>query len=361
MTSLPRFSVNNPVLINLFMMMILVGGVYSGFTLVRALVPETRPQSLTISTRYPGASPAEVEKGITLKIEERIKDLTGVEKISSTVLEGVSLITVEFGSGFKNIDQAINDVKAAIDSIPRGDFPEDALESKVTKIEFMSPVISASVYGDLDNRTLKTFGEKLRDDILSLPGVTKAILIGSRKDEISIEVEPQNLVRYGLSLVDIARIVGASNLDLPGGQIRTQESNVSVRTLGERDRGEELGNLLIASDRAGGSVRLDTVATIVDGFEDVRLESRFNGFPGVTVSVSMTPEQDTVAIAAKVNALVAGKMGRPLEVSWLSGACPEAPNSETFTNSAKVIRFRPTSLSIPMATTRASSPADSIC
>jgi len=313
MTSLPRFSVDNPVLVNLFMVTILVGGIYSGLTLVRAMFPEARPNRIMIMTPYPGATPAEVEKGITLKIEEQIKDIEGVEKTRSLITEGLSTILVEMRSRFEAMDRAVNDVKSAVDAIPTEDFPEDALETRVSKFEPRFPVISVSLYGEVDDRTLKTLGDRLRNDILALPEISDVTLSGTRKDEISVEVRPDKLVKFGLSFMEVAEAIAASNLDLPGGQVRTSRANVAVRTLGEKDRGEELYDIVIRSDPAGRMVRLRDVATIVDGFEDVEVTGRFNGLPAVSVTVYKTPEQDALRIAGLVRALVAGGMGKPLE------------------------------------------------
>ena len=316
MTSLPRFSVHNPILVNLFMVTILGGGVYSGLTLVREFFPESRPNRVLITTIYPAATPTEVEKGITLKIEEQIKDVDGVEKITSVIEEGTSTIVAEMYSGFDAIDQAVTDIKSAIDAIPTEDFPEEALETRVSKLDPTLPVTTVSLYGDLDDRTLKELGERLRDDILALPGVTDVFLSGTRKDEISVEVRPEKLAEYELSFMNVAEAIAASNLDLPGGQVRTSTANVAVRTLGERDRGDDLYDIVVRSDPAGRVVQLRDVATIVDGFEDVDIIGRFQAAPAVSVIVSKTADQDAIAIARKVRALVAGKRGLPLRRTW---------------------------------------------
>ncbi len=316
MTSLPRFSVANPVVVNLAMVTILVGGAFAALTLVREMFPESRPNRVMISTEYPGASPTEVEKGITLKIEEKIKDVDRVEKIESTVTEGRSTILVEMESGFEDIDQAVNDIKAAIDTIDTADFPEEALETRVRKFEPRWPVISVAISGELDDRTLKTLGEQLRDDVLALPGISDVKLTGTRRDEISVEVSPHKLVEFGLSFMEVAEAIATSNLDLPGGQVRTPGSNVSVRTLGEQDRGEELYDIVIRSDPSGRTILLRDLASIVDGFEDVDVLGRFDATPAVNVTVYKTAAQDAVAIASRVRALVAGKMGMPLTLPW---------------------------------------------
>ncbi|RJP30822.1 MAG: efflux RND transporter permease subunit [Phycisphaerales bacterium] len=316
MTSLPRLSVRNRVVVNLLMWGVLAGGGYSALTLVREMFPESRPNLVLITTPYPGATPSEVEKGITLKIEEQIKDVEHVEKIESTIREGLSTIVVELESGFDDINQVVDDVKARIDSIPREDFPREAEETVVRKFEPKWPVISIAVFGDLDDRALKQYGERVRDDLLAIPGITDVVVSGTRKDEISVEVRPDKLLEYGLSFMDVGAAIEAANLDLPGGRVRTPGANVALRTLGEEDRGEDLRDIVVRSDPAGRQVRLCDVARVIDGFEDTDTAGRFQGKPSVNVVVYKTPEQDAIRIASQVRALVHGKLGEPLQRSW---------------------------------------------
>ena len=135
MKSLPHLSVENPVLANLFMMSLIIGGVFSTIFIVREMFPESRPDRILVTTLYPGASPSEVEKGITLRLEETIKDVEHIEKVNSSSSEGVSSIVVELESGYDDIDQSVTDIKAAIDTIPTEDFPDEAKETSVTRLE----------------------------------------------------------------------------------------------------------------------------------------------------------------------------------------------------------------------------------
>ncbi len=319
MTSLPRFAVNNAVLTNLLMWTMLVGGVYSGLTLVREMFPEPTPNAVLISTAYPGATPAEVEKGIAVKIEETIKDIEEIDEIKTTLGEGFSQINAILHNDVDDVDQVVTDIKAAIDTIPAEDFPEDAEETRVQKIEPNIPVINVAYYGDLDEETLKDTGRRLRDDLLAIPGITEVVLEGIRDDEISIEVKPEHLNAYSLSLTEIAEAVARANLDLPGGQIKTGGANVAVRTLGEHDQAIPIGEIIVRSDTSGRVIRLNEIADVVDGFEEADLEGRFNAKPTAMCSVLKTPRQDAIGISKKVQALVAGKMHQPLHRDFWAG------------------------------------------
>lgn len=317
MTSLPKFSVDNPVIVNLMMIALIVAGVYSSIALVREMFPESNPNQVLISTIYPGATPSEIEKGISTKIEEVIKDIDGVEELRTTNAEGMSTISAVLFNEVDDVDQVVTDVKAAIDTIPRDEFPEDAEETQVVKFEPQLPVINVSFFGDFDDQTLKALGKQLRDDILAIPGVTKTALRGTRKDELSIEVKPEKLMEYGISLPEISDAIRAANLDLPAGRIKTDEANVAVRTLGEEDEAVPLSETIVRSDASGKVIRLSDIADVRDTFEDVDVISRFDAKPAVTVTAYKTPSQDAIEISRKIKALVAGKMQEPLESTWV--------------------------------------------
>lgn len=317
--SLPRTSVNNPILVNLLMFTVLGGGTYCAFTLVREMFPEYNPNQVMINTTYPGATPAEVEKGISIKIEEQVKDLEGIDELHTTIGEGFSSIMIVLRPDYDKLDQAVTDARDAVDAIPRDDFPEEAEETIVRRFEAKLPVIQASLFGDLDDAALKELGERLRDDILDVPGITDVVLSGTRRDEISVEVHPNELIKHQLSFLEVGDAIRRTNLDLPGGQVKTAGANVAVRTLGESDRAEVIGDIVVRSDPTGKVIRLRDVATVIDGFEDTDVLGRLDGRPAVSATVYKTADQDAIDISRKVRALLAGKQGQTLEENGLTG------------------------------------------
>lgn len=317
MTSLPRFSVHNPVLVNLVMFATIVGGVYAALTLVREMFPESRPDQIYVSTAYPGATPTEVEKGISIKIEEQIKDIDGVDEMLTLIGEGSSTIILSLRNDVDDTSEVMDEVKDAVDSIRRTDFPIDAEETRVVEFKPELPVISATLYGELTDQELKHWGRRMRDDLLAIPGITNIELSGTRKDEISVEIHPDLLLKYGLSFMDVSQAIAEANLDLPGGQIKTARSNIAVRTLGEKDQGEAIAEIIVRSDPSGQVVRVSDIAEVIDGLEESDIVGRFNGLPAVSVTAYKTADQDAIDIAAKVKALVAGKQRQPFEESTL--------------------------------------------
>ncbi len=333
--SLPRFSVQNPVLVNLILVATITTGGVSALTLVREMFPESRPSQVNISTFYPGATPVEVEKGISIKIEERIKTLEDLDEMRTNIGEGSSTITLSLTNGVEDIDQVVTDTKALIDTIPREDFPEDAEETRVVASEPRLPVISLSLFGDIDEETLKKWGKRIRDDLLAIEGITEVTLLGTRPDEIIVEIRPDRLVEYGLSFTEVSDAVSRSNLDLPAGQVRTRDGNVAVRTMGEKDRGQAISQIIIRSDSDGRVVRLSDVAHVMDGFADVDVIGRFNAKPAVSMTVYKTGDQDAIEIASKIKAFVAGKTGQPFALSTFEGLMPKGRSAMQVYEEAK--------------------------
>jgi multidrug efflux pump subunit AcrB len=318
MKSIPKFSVQNPVLVNIVMLTLLFGGAYAGLTLIREMFPESRPNVVLITAPYPGATPLEVEKGLALRIEEAVKDIDHIDKIITQIGEGLSTTQVEMTSEADDIDQVVNDFKAAIDTIPRDELPEEAEEIRVTKVEPRLPVIAVTIFGDADERTRKVLGERLRDDLLLLPEISDVELGGIRKAELAVEIEPEKLVEYGTSLAEVAAAIRAANLDLPGGQVKTTRQNVSVRTLGETDDADRIAQTIVRTTANGELVRVQDLGQVIDGFEDVDTLGRFNGKSAVSATVYKTGSQDAIHIADRVKAFAAGKARQPLELDWLT-------------------------------------------
>jgi hydrophobic/amphiphilic exporter-1 (mainly G- bacteria), HAE1 family len=245
--SLPRFSVRNPILVNLLMCVILLCGSLCALTMTREMFPESRPEKLLITTIYPGVSPHEIEKALTIKIEEAVRDVEGVEQIDSTVIESMSVSKLTLVAGLRNVDRVLQEVKAEIDAID--DLPEDAQKTTVTKLEPKLPVIAVALFGPGSDAERKRAARALRDDLLLLPGVSNVVMAGAKSDEISVEIRPAKLMEFDVTFDEVAAAIRTANLDVTGGQIDGSRSSISIRTLGEEQRGEDLDRILIQSSR----------------------------------------------------------------------------------------------------------------
>lgn len=303
--SLPRFSVHNEVLVNMLMVVVFVGGGLFAVTLTRELFPETQPDKILIQAVYPGVQPAEIEKAVTIKIEEAVRNVDGVEKVDSSIGENFSFTVCTLRNDVKDVDTVLQEIKTEVDAID--DLPDELEQRTVRKLVPKLPVIGVALYGDDNEAALKKAARDLRDELLKLPGITEVEVGGIRDDEISVEVRPERLYEYDVSFQEVADAIARTNLDISGGQLKGQRTNIAVRTLGEETRGIDLEDIVVRTRPEGAKVYLRDVATVHDGFVDTDAESWFNGQRSVNLMVYKVGDQDVLQICNVVKAFIKGK------------------------------------------------------
>ncbi len=291
----------NHVAANLLMVFLIAGGILIGSGVKQEVFPEVQLDRVSIVVPYPGASPEEVEKGIILPIEEAVRGLDGVKRVTASASEGSGTVMVELLLG-ANGDKLLQDVKNAVDRIVS--FPQDAERPIVSLLESRHEVISVLVYGDVGEKVLRDLGEYVRDELLLNKGITQVELAGVKPLEISIEVPQRKLRAYGLTLEDIARKVGRSALEIPGGEVKTPSGNVLLRLEERRDWGRQFADIPLVSKPDGTDVTVGDIAKIVDGFADTDQATYFNGKPAVQVKVYRVGEQTPLEVAAQVKKTV---------------------------------------------------------
>ena len=308
--SLPAFSVRNAVLVNMLMLVILAAGSVFAITLQREMFPESRPDKLLVSAVYPGVQPEDVEKSVTIKIEEALRGLEGIDEVESQVAEGISFTTLTMAQSVDDVDVMMQEVRNEVDSIQ--DMPDGVEKISLRKVVPQLPVISIAVFGDVSEADLKSTARELRDELLKLPGVSRVELNGVRQDEIYVDVKPHRLLEYDITVEEVAAAIRSENLDISGGQLKGNRSSVAVRTIGEQQKANELENIVIRSQSDGRQIRLKDVADLSDGFVDSDLEALFNGKASVNCVVFKGDDEDAVLISSVVKTYVAGRTGKPM-------------------------------------------------
>ena len=305
----------NGVAANVLMLVLIVGGLMTFGFVKQEVFPEVELDAVIVEVAYPGASPAEVEQGVTLAVEEATRGLDGVKRVTSTVLEGSSVTWVELLLG-ADTDRALNDVKSAVDRI--ASMPLDAEEPNIIVPTNRNQVISVVFYGDVSEQQLYDITEDARFELLEHPEITYVDISGIRPLEISVEVPQETLRQYGLSLDQIADRLRAASVELPGGGVKTRGGEILLRTSERRDRGTEFAEVVVLSRPDGTNVRLGDIATVKDGFAESDRSSFFNGKRAAMVNVYRVGDQTPLEVAAAVHDYVAkhrGGLPRGLEVS----------------------------------------------
>jgi multidrug efflux pump subunit AcrB len=291
----------NPVAANLLMLLFLLGGVVVGLNVKQEVFPDFELDVVSVSVAYPGASPAEVEQGVVLAVEEAVRGINDVERVTSTSREGAGSVLVELSIDAEP-SKAVSDVKNAVDRITS--FPEEAERPIVNLVTNRVEVIGVILYGPEDQNALRDLAEQTRERLLADPGITQAELIGVPAREIGIEISQAQLRAHGLTLDQVAQKVAATALELPGGSVRTRAGEVLVRTAERRSGSREFRDIPIVSGAAGAEIDLGEIATIRDTFAETDESSTFDGKPSIMIKVYRVGDQTPIQVADSVKDLL---------------------------------------------------------
>ncbi|MDJ0766578.1 MAG: efflux RND transporter permease subunit [Myxococcota bacterium] len=265
----------NSVAANLLLAIVIIGGLLATtFKIKQEVFPEFSLDMVTVQVPYPGASPEDTEQGIVLVVEEAVRGIDGVKRVTSTAKEGLGTVNVELQLGV-NGDKALMDIKNAVDRIVT--FPREAEKPIVSLATPKSRVISLIISGDRDLEELNRIAEMARDELLDLDGITQVAVDGVPPLEVSIEIPQSTLEAYGLSLEQVAAEVRAASIEIPGGSVKTSAGEVLVRVTDRRKQGHEFRNIVLRSTKDGSKIRLGEIAIIRDAFRESDAASYFNG------------------------------------------------------------------------------------
>jgi multidrug efflux pump subunit AcrB len=293
--------VHNPVAANLLMLVMVVGGAMIAMSIRQEEFPAINPGAVRITVEYRGASPEEVEQSICIRIEEAIEGTPDLDRITAVAAEGACNVTALLVLG-ADVDVTTSEIQNRIDAIDT--FPIEAEKPTVAKYDMRRGVVKIAISGSIDERDLKSLGQRARDEIAALPAVSQAELVYDRPYEISIEISEETLRRHGLDLATVAQAVRNASLDLPGGSVKTEGGEILLRTKGQAYLGVEFEEIVVLTRTDGTLVRIRDLGQVVDGFEDTELRGRFNGLPSVVVKVQLIGDEDVLEAAAAVKGWV---------------------------------------------------------
>ena len=273
------------------------------------------------------APPSEVEEGVTVRIEEAIQDIEGIEKMISTSSEGSSNIRIELENGYD--PQLLKDeITTRVEGL--NTLPDEVERPAISVPAWQREVISVALAGPLGERELRDMALQIEEDIRALPEVTQAQVEGIRPYELSIEISERTLREFGLTLSEISNIIRRQSLDLSAGSIKTNGGEVLIRTKGQAYVKEDYADLVILSRPDGTRLRLGDIATITDDFDEIPIITKFNGQPALTVEVYRIGDQNAITVAAAVRKYIAEK----------SVLLPEGITLETWRDRSKTVSAR---------------------
>lgn len=291
------FMAGNGVAANLLVIGIVAAGLLSLNSIAFDMYATLPFNQIEVSVPYPGATPEEIEESIVVKVEEQVSSVTDFDVVHSVAAPGMASIRVGLKDG-ADMDRAMDEVKAAVDRVHS--FPQAAERPVFTELTNLRSVLRLIVYGDISERSLKEVAYRIKDELASLPEISRVEATGVRDYEISIEVPLHRLRALGLTLQDIAHAVRRGTLDLSAGSIETREARVRVRTLGQRYNQQDFEDIVVLASVDGAVVRLGDIADVRDDFATTDLIVRHQGKPAAFVEVFRVGDEKVGTVAASV-------------------------------------------------------------
>lgn len=276
------YMAGNSVAANLFMFVILAAGLVALTGLERESWSTVAFNTIEISMAYPGATPEEVEESIVVKIEEQVNSLGDIKRVKSVAAPGMASVRAELKSG-ADISRMLDEIKTVVGRIQS--FPAAAERPEFIEMTNHQSVVRLLLYGDISERSLKELAYQIEDELTSHPAVSSVETSSVRNYEISIEVPQSRLRALGITLADIASTIRHGSLDLSAGSIETRETEVRIRTLGQRYVQQDYEDIVVLSRDDGTVVRLGDIAKVHDGFQDSDLITHHQNQPAAFVEV----------------------------------------------------------------------------
>ena len=307
MNKLIAYFIKFPIWANAVIVVTAIAGILSLFIMPKSFFPEMTPNRVYINVAYPGASPKEIEEGITTKVEESLNGIQGVKEITSTSSENISSITVTGIEGI-DLDKMLQDVKNAVDGISQ--FPAGAEKPLVFAqtsrgMGGLSNVVGFySLYGPDDLWKLKETAEKVEQELLASKEISQIDILGYPPVIIAVDIRENELLKYGLDFTTISNIVKMSNIDLSGGGIKTDNEEIIIRSMNRSTDPDKVKEIVILALPTGDIVKLKDIADVSMEFSEIPMKNYVNGKRGVSFIVKKTTDEDLDKIADEMSAYI---------------------------------------------------------
>ncbi len=299
---LTDLSIKNRTTVAVLGLLIILMGGYSYLTLPREAAPDIPIPYILVTTIYEGVSPEDVETSVTMKIEKELNGIRGVEEITSSSAEGMSLISVEFTPDVPS-EAALQRVRDRVD-LAKGELPMDAEEPMIKEINFAElPIMLISLSGEVSPVQLKEVAEDVQDALEAVPGVLKVEMTGDLEPEIRLEFDPDRVASYNLTIPEILALIPSENVNISAGGLETDGTKFNVRIPAEFVTPEEVDHLLLTV-RDGKPIYLSDVAKVNYMFKDRSSYSRLDGIPNITLSITKRVGANAVQVSDYIKVVI---------------------------------------------------------
>ncbi len=302
MRNIISYFIKFPLAVNLIMVFVFLFGIFSLINIQHNFFPNVPKRNIYVDILFPGASPEEVEEGAIIKIEENLKGLDGLDRITSVSNENIGKVTIEMVKG-TDMKDALMRVKNAVDKI--ASFPK-AIETVVTYKHDdtnigMWFVLTEKGDHQIDLKQLKQQARKIEHDLLQLEGVSKIKIGGYPAEEIAILLNEDKLNKYQLTFSEVAKVISSTNLIMTGGSIKDGEEEFFIRVRNKAYTADAIGDMVLRTGNNGGAIRLRDVAQVKDQFADTPSYGHYNGKHSIMFTIQCAFSEDVVVASSKIN------------------------------------------------------------
>ncbi|MCK5638686.1 MAG: efflux RND transporter permease subunit, partial [Flavobacteriaceae bacterium] len=302
MKNILTYFIKYHVAVNIIVLVFIYFGIIGALSMKSSYHPLFDTRNISISVLYPGASPNEMEEGVVLKIENNLKGIIGIYKVTSVSKENSAIINIEIERG-KDIDVVLADVKNAVDKVPS--FPIGIEPPIISKIENTKETISFTLSGEnIPLSTLKQYAHEIETDLRNLKGISQITLSGFPEQEIEIALREKDLRAYNLSFETVANAIKQTNLLITGGSVKTDAEEYLIRASNRKYYADELHNLVVRADKSGNIIRLSDVADVKDKWSETPDKIFYNGKIAANISISNTNNEDMLSAAEQVRTYI---------------------------------------------------------
>lgn len=294
-----EFSIKNALFVNLISFFVVLSGVFALANLQRDAFPNVSFDQVSVTTVYSGATAEDIEKLITIPLEQELKSVSGVDEISSVSEEGLSMIGIKLDPKNKDKKKVVDDIRRAVDQVQ--DLPAEVEDPLVVEIETKDmPILEISLSGGLPVKTIRKYAEDLEDILLDIDGVSGIRRFGWLNREFWVELDPDKLVEYHVSAQEVIQALRTRNITVPGGQIKTHDSEFSIRTTAEFKTPGEVMGVVVRSNDAGNFLTVGDIARVLDTFEEPTRIAKVDGEESVAMVVVKRENADAITVTDKV-------------------------------------------------------------
>lgn len=302
------------------MFSLIAAGSYTALNVRKEGFPAFDAETVSIQVNIQGGTPENVERGVSVKIEEALQGINGIDHIRSVSSDSSATLTIEARESYP-IDKLLDDIKTQVDAIPS--FPEQAEQPVVTDNKRNSNVLWIELYGDVSEAIRKEAARELRDTLLRQPDITKVETVGDRDYEISIEPSEEKLRLYNLTFDELATAIENNSFDLGGGEVLTPRGNISLRSRNQAYTRSDFEKNPVRTLTNGTRILVQDVATVRDGFIDQQYLNRFRGKPTTSLNITTEGDKDIVKAVTQAREVLKNYQGLPPGIelaSWLDGS-----------------------------------------